>query len=396
MQLKCFFVKRCSWPSTAILVSMPGNSGKRRKTHHVETVLVDSSDSELEVTFLPATPLRRRSQQAGLACGISSREYRNMKRFRIPGLFLQILACLVAMTGWAEMIYDGGEWMCGLGQIEAALTADDLLAFGYDIERDGTCMNFLDCAGFVFATQKSRQLKTRHVCHWDTVCSSWIWMSRRTSMRTYIDPLGNTRNEKTCDGNIMVARMIVLSLYHLAKFGVWLLEQPGSSLMRFHPGFEYLEKASAYMRRLRGDTGDIDDLPSWMAAFGGKTAKRSLLSSTHKEVLFPLHRTLSVAQRKELKATSVVHERIVVEDGVMKHKVTGKKDLLKETQQYPYQYGVEVSKAYKRWLSEQKPLLFEESSDSDYDDASPDWPEADLEPVVRVLCKQVGFVPCMI
>ena len=66
---------------------MPGNSGKRRKTHHVETVLVDSSDSELEVTFLPATPLRRRSQQAGLACGISSHEYRNMKKFRIPGLF---------------------------------------------------------------------------------------------------------------------------------------------------------------------------------------------------------------------------------------------------------------------------------------------------------------------
>ena len=112
-------------------------------------------------------------------------------------------------------------------------------------------------------------------------------------------------------------------------------------------------------------------------------------------MLCHLYRQLSSTARIALKAGSVVSERIVVEDGIMKHKVTGKPRELKLTQQYPVNYGVEVSKAYRKLLSTAGDLCSGDSSNSDYEYTSPEWPEAHLEPVARTLCDKVGFVPCM-
>ena len=67
----------------------------------------------------------------------------------------------------------------------------------------------------------------------------------------------------------------------------------------------------------------LADIPTWLGAFGAPTAKRTNLSGSHPHVLFPLFRTLKKADRTE--ADSVVHERVVAENGRVIHKVTGNK-----------------------------------------------------------------------
>ena len=372
-------------------------SARGRKRRHVETVFVESSDSEVDAQIARPPPqiVRRRSRVASEALGITPVEYRRLKRFGVPQLFLQVLSCLFVLDGHCELLFDGAEWMAGKGHIEHALNLDGLTAFSFEIERDRIYEDFCGIAGFIFGTQRSRQLKWRAINHWDTVCSSWVWMSRRTSMRSYLDPLGNLRNEKVLLGNRMVARMIILSLFHLARMCVWLLEQPTSSLMRFHSYMPRLEFACAYMKRQNGEQGGIDDIPTWMASFGGNTPKRSTLSGSHRAVLFPLYRTLSASERKALNAVSVVDERFAIENGQLKHKVTGRRKQLKQTQEYPPAYGVAVSTAYKKWLLSQPALSSPESSDSDYEDVSPNWQLAELGPVAAALCAKVSAVRCM-
>ena len=93
--------------------------------------------------------------------------------------------------------------------------------------------------------------------------------------------------------------------------------------MRHHPGFLLFEKAALDVKRIlerltamvmqiADKENGIEDIPTWMGAFGGSTAKRSVLSGTNRRVLFPLFRKLSNEQRGELKAKPVVSERVVV------------------------------------------------------------------------------------
>ena len=134
-------------------------------------------------------------------------------------------------------------------------------------------------------------------------------------------------------GILMVARMILLSLYHLSKLGIFLLEQPATSRMRQHPYFTYLKAPALDVKKaLKVDLGEfeigLEDIPSWMACFGGETPKRSIISGTHRMVLFPLFRTLDKTTRDALSKT-VVDEEVVVQDGLMKHKIAGRKKDLK-------------------------------------------------------------------
>lgn len=133
----------------------------------------------------------------------------------------------------------------------------------------------------------------------------------------------------------------------------------------------------------------LADIPTWLGAFGAPTAKRTNLSGSHPHVLFPLFRTLKKADRTE--ADSVVHERVVAENGRVIHKVTGNKRRLKETQVYPKAYGAAVSRAFRSWRESQAPIEYGESSDSDYDTLT-EWPEAELLPVVRFLERQAPNV----
>ena len=70
------------------------------------------------------------------------------------------------------------------------------------------------------------------------VCSSWVWMSR--AFRSKEHPLGDERVECVRQGNLQVARLVLVLLYASFLGCTWIVEQPMSSLMWNHPRVEWL------------------------------------------------------------------------------------------------------------------------------------------------------------
>ena len=150
---------------------------------------------------------RRRSHHVSARLGVSPREYRRMKRWAMPDDLFQLLGFLQFTLGWAAYSRQCIEFMGGIGAVAGAFTEDLLEAYVYDIAI--TLLNdFLDCRGFVECLTQARTLEPAGLQHWDTVCSSWVWMVRSVTHRTSLFPLGNLRNRFTAQGNLMVSRMV--------------------------------------------------------------------------------------------------------------------------------------------------------------------------------------------
>ena len=124
-------------------------------------------------------------------------------------------------------VFEAGEWFCGAGRVWKRFVECEDAAFGFDWELN-SLQDFTSPEGFIAATELERQSKVYSLGHWDTVCASWVWMSRKHCRRSFIDVRGNRRCKSVLAGNVMVVRMLIISLYHLAKLGVYLLEQPVS------------------------------------------------------------------------------------------------------------------------------------------------------------------------
>lgn len=78
------------------------------------------------------------------------------------------------------------------------------------------------------------------------VCSSWVFMNRATSMRTFASPLGDPQSVGVQDANRMVSRVVLLLAVAWAKgmFVIW--EQPKGSLMEQHPRMQDPTVSSYY------------------------------------------------------------------------------------------------------------------------------------------------------
>ena len=70
------------------------------------------------------------------------------------------------------------------------------------------------------------------------LCSSWCWLSRHSTERSPIEPLGNDAHASVRDGNIMVSRVCLLLRWIMSKGSVFILEQPLQSILTEHPRFE--------------------------------------------------------------------------------------------------------------------------------------------------------------
>ena len=289
---------------------------------------------------------------------------------------------------------------CGVGMVEQSFLDINLNAGGFDLCRS-PLMDFLSGMGFVHATQLSRELEWRGLQHWDTVCSSWVWLTRSVTKRTLWNILGDPCNKFTQDGNLMVSRMCVLVIFMLSKFCPYLLEQPGTSIMRHHPRMEFVEAAALALKALLAeeelleeDTG-LEELTTWMAAFGAQTAKRSLMITSHGKIIDPLHRRLTRDQLRRLEGEDTTDERIVVENGIVKRKVTGRKHLIRGTEVYPKGYGQAVCSSYLRWrsLPRRDDVDSGTSSESDYAEFSDSWPDAQLQSPLELLGAQCPGAP---
>ena len=99
-------------------------------------------------------------------------------------------------------------------------------------QEDGIAMNMLSPAGFLFSLGVALRIIRGGFAHFAPVCSTWVWVSRHSTSRSYIHPLGRPGQQIVGEANIMVARVVLLTALLIGR-GVWVtIEQPVSSLMR--------------------------------------------------------------------------------------------------------------------------------------------------------------------
>ena len=216
------------------------------------------------------------------------------------------------------------------------------------------------------------RLKVQALNHWDTCCSSWVWLSRKGSRRTRKNPCGAIHHLKVRLANLQVVRMCLIMLVAFARFCIMCLEQPGSSLMGFHPRMQQEPFAS------------LMEVTTWMGSFGSLTAKPTHLWTNCLLMAAKLRRRLTAAEKAALKRRAEGLELVSTEvrdDGSLA--VTGSKNVLTASQEYTPAYAEAVVSSYTRWHSAHRtPVedMLDSSSESDYDDVTPDdWSDAALQ-----------------
>ena len=98
------------------------------------------------------------------------------------------------------------------------------------------------------------------------VCSTWVWINRGTSKRTFYDALGDPSVPGNRVANLMVTRVVLTLVLVAYRGGWWVLEQPQGSLLERHPRFKWLCRITSVIRvRIEmKDFGACTAKPSWL------------------------------------------------------------------------------------------------------------------------------------
>ena len=348
-------------------------------------IVIVESDSDGDNTAPPRMKRykicsNRRSFLAASMLGISPMEFRCLKRRGLPKDFFQLLLYSHAEFHWIPQTVDITEWMSGVGEILRAGNDQGFCTEGFEVSKDNIFEDFLSPLGFLNAIRLAKSAKPLGCQHWDTVCSSYIWVCRNDSKRSIMFPMGDTSRLFVLLGNQMVSRMVLVACLMRGKKVLMFLEQPLTSLMDKH-------------KRMNSPAMDeLFFIKTWMGCFGGPTPKPSKIYASEFSALLPLKRKMTGALKKKLKSEGPQTTYDFIQDGRLK--TTGNKQVLKTSQVYPPEYGVQVVKSWKTWRQHQVDPMDEDSSDSDYDErARSTWPEADLQSVIAVLQDRHGILP---
>ncbi|CAL1161504.1 unnamed protein product [Cladocopium goreaui] len=188
------------------------------------------------------------------------------------------------------------------------------------------CRNPLDMAtsaGMALLLLSCLRAKKRVVVHFGLPCSSWVLLSRATTARTYLAPLGDLSVSSVKLGNLLCARMCILIYIILAHKGTFTIEQPSTSLLFRHPRFrQIVGLVRVYSVRF------------WMRLLGSKYPKRSVIwGNTQKIWRF---KTGQLKTRKSKKSMLVKRYR----DQRGRSRFVGKTKALKHSACYPLGFGL--------------------------------------------------------
>lgn len=125
-------------------------------------------------------------------------------------------------------------------------------ALTYDVV-DCTMENILTSEGLALLVRQICRVRACGIVLMAPVCSSWSWMSRFSTQRSIIEPLGNDTSESVAAGNLMVSRMVLLMSLIVARGSIFIIEQPQGSIMLQHPRFQHFIKHNIVWKVLLGE-----------------------------------------------------------------------------------------------------------------------------------------------
>jgi hypothetical protein len=257
---------------------------------------------------------------------------RMLRYFGAPLIFLKIVYLATNPNTMGSMTpIDSLELFAGKKAFTNAVRDTGRVAIGIDLSDATTDLqsdlyDFLTARGFILATHFAARLGLGAQHLTAPVCSTWVWMSRGSTGRSGLNPLGNLRSSKVSDANIMVSRVCLIIMICLAKGIFFVCEQPRGSLLELHPRFQAMVKKVSLVRK-----------HVVMKDFGGTSEKATWLYTTHRCIedidLFKCPYTgnvVSLVKREKKRGKSCV---------------TGNKKL-KQSQHYPPAFGRALAEVY--------------------------------------------------
>ena len=126
-------------------------------------------------------------------------------------------------------------------------------------------------AGFIFGLILCLRIREGGFCWLAPLCSSWVWISSGTTLRSTAFPEGLTDNAASRYGNKMVARIMLYCWIMKARGVAVCVEQPTSSLMSASRWFQdFLRAVPMYQTRVN------------LGCFNGDSAKPIYVYSTER------------------------------------------------------------------------------------------------------------------
>ena len=113
-----------------------------------------------------------------------------------------------------ENFLDTVEFFEGEAQVTKNWAALGPASLDYDIKNDMKYQNFNSNWGFIHALQRLRRLRPRQGCAWlGTVCSTWVLMSRASTVRNKLNPQGDVSRRCVVNGNRQASRSALVMAF---------------------------------------------------------------------------------------------------------------------------------------------------------------------------------------
>ncbi|CAK9083901.1 unnamed protein product [Durusdinium trenchii] len=141
------------------------------------------------------------------------------------------------------------------------------------------------------------------------VCGSWSTVSRGSTLRNYVNPMGHQPYNSVAFGNRMTSKCVLLILVMLACNCIFALEQPSQSLMPRHKRLEWLLNRVAY----------VYEVHFWAMHYGKECPKRTMMLSNLRTISTLDRGVLSNAEK--VAKHKVETTRIAVHTSIYNHLV---------------------------------------------------------------------------
>ncbi len=232
-----------------------------------------------------------------------------------------------------EPMLDFGEVFAGEGRVSASLRAEGFVGRSLDVAYSPD-HDVLTPVGLLLLLKTALELRTGGVLWAAPPCSTWVFLSRGSTLRTRTEPEGNRLSRAVVAQNALVERLCLV-LEILCHRGVhWIIEQPAGSCMWDYPAMAGLISRHR-VPHIRTDFGAFP---------GSESLKPTILVGTA-PYLWALERACTSDERARIRVEGVA-TTTKWKDGEGKAKCQGT-PALKSTQAYSWGLGAAHAGAFR-------------------------------------------------
>ncbi|CAK9093366.1 Uncharacterized protein SCF082_LOCUS43920 [Durusdinium trenchii] len=199
-----------------------------------------------------------------------------LQRLYLMGAPKVLMACIILLTANSKLdtftesiefieVFSGDGWVSKCMKANGIATVSFDIRLGDPLPGKQNAMDLLSDAGLVLVSILNAKFDS-FMALFGLVCSSYVTISKGSHYRCPSSPLGLESMDFVKHGNEFTAKTTLLILAVVAMGGSWMLEQPRSSLLTWHPRIRLLWRLLPKVYQAKW----------WAGMYGAPTWKRHI------------------------------------------------------------------------------------------------------------------------